>query len=178
MPICAKCNESFPNYVKIDGEKKNLCSRKYCLQCLPFKSGKRLPYEFKDPNRSTVWNNGQRRCPKCNEFKDSVDFYLRHDRTDQTHSYCRDCINTQSLERQRKLKMLAVEYKGGKCSICSYYRSSAALEFHHLNPNEKDFTLSHVRSYKFDDRIKTELDKCVLLCANCHREVHQGLVIL
>lgn len=64
-------------------------------------------------------------------------------------------------------------YKGGKCAICGYNRCLLALEFHHLDPLEKDFSISsRMTSWK---AIVKELDKCVLLCANCHREVHDGL---
>ena len=69
---------------------------------------------------------------------------------------------------------MAVEYKGGKCQLCGYSRCPEALEFHHLKNGEKDFGISdrgYTRSWK---TIREELDKCILLCANCHREVHSG----
>ena len=49
------------------------------------------------------------------------------------------------------------------------------ISFHHLDPNEKDFNPSNLKKYKFDDRIKNELDKCILVCANCHREIHHEI---
>lgn len=63
---------------------------------------------------------------------------------------------------------------GDKCAIYGYQRCLDAMEFHHINPNEKEFQLaqSNARSW---DRIAKELRKCVLLCSNCHREVHAGL---
>jgi hypothetical protein len=66
-----------------------------------------------------------------------------------------------------------VKYKGGKCEVCGYKAYHGAMDFHHLNPNEKDFKISS-KLKKFDD-IKTELDKCALLCACCHKEVHANL---
>lgn len=74
--------------------------------------------------------------------------------------------------RRQKLREEALAYKGGRCQICGYNRSSAALDFHHLNPLEKDFAISS-RMTSFE-AIRKELDKCVLLCSNCHREVHDG----
>ena len=65
-------------------------------------------------------------------------------------------------------KKKAVEYKGGKCFICGYDKCLTALEFHHINPKEKERYNSH---WTFE-RNKDELDQCVLLCANCHREEH------
>jgi 5-methylcytosine-specific restriction endonuclease McrA len=80
----------------------------------------------------------------------------------------------QTTRRQRSLKLQSIEYKGSKCSKCGYDRYIGALEFHHLDPNEKDFYLSHAKMTSFE-KVKSELDKCVLLCANCHREEHARL---
>ena len=72
---------------------------------------------------------------------------------------------------------MMVEYKGGSCIKCGYNKCIGALEFHHMDPSNKDFTLSHIKSGKFDDRVKNELDKCILVCANCHRGIHEKLQI-
>lgn len=69
---------------------------------------------------------------------------------------------------------MLIEYKGGKCSRCGYDKCMRALEFHHLNPQEKDFHLSKNLS-KSIKTLKNEVDKCVLLCSNCHAEEHQRL---
>ena len=84
-------------------------------------------------------------------------------------------INT--VNRQRKFKEQCVEYKGGACEKCGYSKCISALEFHHIDPSKKDFTLSKLKQNKFDDKIKNELDKCILVCANCHREIHEELSI-
>ena len=65
-----------------------------------------------------------------------------------------------------------IEYKGGSCTRCGYNKYQGALDFHHLDPKEKDFNPGHLKKYKFDDKIKKELDKCILVCSNCHREIH------
>jgi len=78
-------------------------------------------------------------------------------------------------KRRKKIRIMAVEYKGGKCETCDYNRCIEALEFHHKDPLEKDFNISskgHSRSWS---RVKVELDKCIILCANCHRELHVKL---
>ena len=78
-------------------------------------------------------------------------------------------------ERRRRLKEMSVEYKGGKCSECGYNKCINALEFHHLDANEKDFSIGnngHTRSW---ERIRIELDKCIIVCANCHREIHDEI---
>lgn len=64
-----------------------------------------------------------------------------------------------------------------KCAACGYNRCPAALEFHHINPEEKERTISLMRNYSAES-IKKEVDKCVLLCCLCHREYHSGLIEL
>jgi 5-methylcytosine-specific restriction endonuclease McrA len=81
-------------------------------------------------------------------------------------------------KRRKTIRKMAIEYKGGKCAICGYCQCIQALEFHHTNSSGKDFGISargYTRSWK---EVKKELDKCILLCANCHREVHEGLTQL
>jgi 5-methylcytosine-specific restriction endonuclease McrA len=87
---------------------------------------------------------------------------------------CKKCSSLHVQRRRDKLKILSVEYLGGKCSICGYNKCLAALEFHHLDPSQKDFGISHAGATRSFEKIKKELDKCVLLCANCHREVHSS----
>ena len=78
-------------------------------------------------------------------------------------------------KRRKKVREMAIKYKGSKCINCGYDRCYEALEFHHLNSSGKDFGLSDKGYTRSWAKIKEELDKCVLLCANCHREVHSGM---
>lgn len=75
--------------------------------------------------------------------------------------------------KRRELRRRAVAYKGGKCSICPYAGSPNAFDFHHPDPREKDFNISDRTAWT--PALVAELDKCVLLCCRCHREVHDGL---
>lgn len=77
-------------------------------------------------------------------------------------------------EQRRKLKLQAVEYKGGCCEKCGYKKTISALVFHHLNPEEKDFGIGNGNSRSWEV-VKPELDKCILLCSNCHAEVHDEI---
>ncbi len=72
---------------------------------------------------------------------------------------------------RKRAKKRLVEYKGGSCQICGYNRCINALEFHHLDRNKKDFTIAG-KSISFE-KIKSEVDKCILVCSNCHREIHE-----
>ena len=83
------------------------------------------------------------------------------------------CGSCRVARTRRKRKNDAVIYKGGSCYRCGYNKSNAALTFHHLDPKEKEFTISHKGKIRPWEELKKELDKCVLLCHNCHAEVHE-----
>ena len=80
----------------------------------------------------------------------------------------------QVMECRKRKRIKLVQLFGDKCSLCGYNRCSAALEFHHINPEEKDFELSMSNSKSLEKNIE-EAKKCILICANCHREIHNGL---
>jgi len=86
----------------------------------------------------------------------------------------RNFTNSQKVTNwRRRAKKKLVEYKGGKCIICDYNKCIKALEFHHINPKDKSFRINSntMLSHSNKDIIK-ELSKCILLCSNCHRELH------
>jgi len=81
-------------------------------------------------------------------------------------------------KRRKKIRLMAVAYKGSKCQMCGYDNCIEALEFHHTDSTKKDFGISskgYTRSWK---KVQEELDKCMMLCANCHREAHVKLAAL
>jgi len=91
---------------------------------------------------------------------------------------CKKCNVDAVVKRRKGLKQKAVDYKGGKCEICGYDKCITALQFHHLDPTQKDFGVSAkgiTRSWK---KLQPELDKCILVCSNCHSEIHAGLIEL
>ena len=103
--------------------------------------------------------------------------------------YTRPRGNSKLTEEERKnrrvksvvswrsrTKQKLVDYKGGKCIKCGYNKYIGNLSFHHLDPSKKDFTITG-KSFAFD-KIKLEVDKCELLCHNCHGEVHAGLLTI
>lgn len=74
--------------------------------------------------------------------------------------------------RQKRKRDLITLY-GGKCSLCGYNKSIKALEFHHIKPQDKKYALGTGNCHKLQDDL-TEAKKCLLVCANCHREIHDG----
>ncbi len=79
---------------------------------------------------------------------------------------------------RRKRKICLVEYKGGKCEICDYNKCYGSLSFHHINPDEKEFAISRKGFAESLERAKKEVDKCILVCMNCHGEIHAGVTII
>jgi hypothetical protein len=85
---------------------------------------------------------------------------------------CKKCRQEYVQLRRYRLKEKAIEYKGGKCEICGYDKCIGALEFHHKDPSQKDFGIGSDGCTRCWDKVKEELDKCICVCANCHREIH------
>ena len=99
-------------------------------------------------------------CELCGEI-DSLKF------DSDRYTKCKPCRNKRSRESKEK----AVAYMGGKCVRCGYDRCVAGLDFHHTNPLEKDAQWGQIRHRNWE-AIKYELDKCILVCKNCHAEIH------
>lgn len=115
--------------------------------------------------------NKEKLAKKQKEYMKDDDF--RKNKNEYNKIYRKkEYVKNKNVEINRIWKMnekrKAVDYMGGKCSICGYNKCLTALEFHHINPKEKEIYNSH---WKFE-RNKMELDKCILVCANCHREIH------
>lgn len=127
-----------------------------------------LKTKFKSRNEISIID-GKRQCTSCENYKELEEFYKNGKKY---HTYCKSCLTKITLTRQRKIKILAIDYKGGQCQRCGYNKYVGALDFHHLNPLIKDDNWNNFKNRKFDSRFKLELDKCELLCANCHREIH------
>lgn len=104
-------------------------------------------------------------CNRCNKE------YIYSRKSGGTTKFCASCVTSI---RRKKLKEKAILYKGGKCSICGYDKCNTALEFHHTDPSNKEIEISCNKNPSWD-KLKIELDKCVILCANCHRELHEEM---
>lgn len=113
-------------------------------------------------------------CSNCKEDKLETDYYPKSKKNRCT--YCKKCHSNYSKEILRKYKDQCKEYKGGKCQVCGYDKCKDALDFHHLDSSKKGYNIG--QSSKSFQSKKDELDKCIMLCANCHREFHAGLIDL
>lgn len=115
-------------------------------------------------------------CKKCHKDKPTTEFYCDSKSSDGLQHVCKLCDNKRRAERNAARKIEAINYKGGCCFRCNWNEYAGALEFHHRDPTKKDIDWKKIRKYKFSN-IKKELDKCDLLCANCHRVVHHEMYL-
>jgi hypothetical protein len=144
--------------VEIDGKKKNLNKRKYCLDCSPFGSHntKNLSKKLKDEYKCAC---GETRPEKFYGIKKSV---------------CSKCHKEYTLRIGQEKRKKAIDYLGGECKNCGYDKYYGAIDLHHLDPRKKDSDFNNLRGWSWE-RIKKEIKNCVPLCATCHREVHAGV---
>lgn len=106
----------------------------------------------------------------CNYWNCKKEFIPRAKNSKYCSSKCKNIVMVHN--RRKKLKVLSVQYKGSKCSICGYDKCIEALEFHHIDPTIKEFSISVDGNTRSFEEIKKELDKCMLVCSNCHKEIH------
>jgi hypothetical protein len=91
---------------------------------------------------------------------------------------CRQCRSEAVVRRRRRVKEILVKEHSGRCRLCGYDRCMAALQFHHLDPKQKSFSVSRRGITRTIAEVRAEARKCVLLCANCHAEVEAGFTRL
>lgn len=151
-----------------------LCSNCHREEHFRLDNKKQLEKEFNKFNVSSLTsfintgtNTGNSSCKKC-------DIVLTDENIASKKHYliCKSCNSARAMKREKDGKKRAVEYMGGCCSVCGYDRCIRALEFHHLEPDKKtkDFEKRFkVWSFK---RQKGELENCIIVCSNCHREIH------
>lgn len=159
MPECLRCNKEFSRRVIIDGKKYFLQRRVYCLECSPFKGHNTKQLEKMNDDK-------QCKCQICDRE------YLLKRKTGHNKSVCNSC---RTALRRYKIKKELVEYKGCKCEKCGYNKNIKNLEFHHLNPDDKEFNISTEGGIRSIEEFKKEVDKCILVCTICHRDIHDEI---
>ncbi len=134
-----------------------------------------------------------KKCCKCNELKPITEFSKNRSTKDGLQRECKSCRKSVQREhyqlnkeksfirakrQKEKYKKAWDEYKETlECTVCGE-NHAPCLDFHHLDPSEKDFNISQKVKDMSLERIKLEIEKCVVLCANCHRKVHSGFISL
>lgn len=90
---------------------------------------------------------------------------------------CRKCQTMHVGNQRRRNKKRLIDFHGGCCIICGYNKCARALEFHHIDPSEKTFTIASKGRNNFE-HMKEESKKCALVCSNCHQEIEDGITVL
>lgn len=158
---CKKCGSNFSRQLRIGERRYNLQNRKYCLVCSPFKEHNTKKLEFIPDGKDLV----DKKCVSCEKNITK--------KSERKGKLCWVCANKKVREEKvNKIKGIV----GNSCWFCGYSKCWKAIEFHHVNPEDKLFSLS-AREMQFAwEKIETEFKKCVLACACCHREIHYGLI--
>jgi transposase len=149
---------------------RDISTVRYWLRCYGLKatggSRRRETREAKQRGERHI----ERNCP-------------RHGRTrfvlENRGSYrCMRCRRVDVSAWRRRAKQRLVREAGGKCQLCGYDRYLGALQFHHLDPSLKSFSLSRRGCTRAFSELQAEASKCALLCANCHAEVENGVATI
>lgn len=116
-----------------------------------------------------------KQCKRCLREKDDELFYPQQQKErgkvyKYRDSYCIECRGQYSTERRRELKAKCIAYKGGQCVGCGVVDDPAIYDFHHPDPAQKE--ISFGSTHRSFESLVLELDKCILLCSNCHRKTH------
>jgi 5-methylcytosine-specific restriction endonuclease McrA len=116
-------------------------------------------------------------CSKCNTEKPGTEFYMRgFVGKKTTDSICKDCYKGKALSRKRTNKASCVKMKGGCCQACGFDKYDGALEFHHIDPSTKEDKIGRMTKSTHSPELLAELAKCVLVCSNCHKMIHAGII--
>ncbi len=118
-----------------------------------------------------------KKCPQCKKTKPRTEFYKANKEGRRiSGSWCKICMTKQVINRQRAYKKFYIKQKGGCCQVCSFDKYDGALEFHHIDPSKKDASMSSMTRKPDSPEVQAELKKCILLCSNCHKMIHAGLI--
>lgn len=107
-------------------------------------------------------------CYECKNYKSNDNFSPCNLKN---NGKCRTCSSEHDIQRARELKQKAISYLGGKCTRCGFIGHFGSYDFHHSDPNDKEFNWNVARKKSWNNLLP-ELNKCVLLCRNCHTFIH------
>lgn len=165
---CGNCRE-FKDISEYNKTRNHFCSKcKICrsLYALEYRQRPESKKKFSEYAKQYISD------PKNRERKNAyLRKYTRGEKPKNTKNVWRR--NWSAIQKQK-----AVDYKGGCCQICGYSKCLAAMDFHHRNPLEKDgYGTGALKAHWTFEKNKKELDKCILVCVRCHREIHAGVTI-
>lgn len=133
-------------------------------------------------------------CKKCGLLKDVSNFSITKNRKRGYHTWCKDCLkeydhnrhikNAILIRKQKKDRRVFLQewFKEKKATLKCFFCTEdfiECLEFHHTDPKEKEYNVSNMVKNGFSiKKIESEIAKCIVVCANCHRKIHAGKIII
>jgi hypothetical protein len=139
---------------------------------------KRVPAPVPLVNQKGRPPAANRRCPvelrECTQHG-QTEFAYYSAGGDRRRWRCKRCVGEAVTRRKQRVKRELVEWAGGCCTVCGYDRCIINLGFHHVDPSQKSFALD-MGTTKSIAAYLEEIEKCVLVCANCHGEIEMGLI--
>lgn len=174
---------------------KDTYNPKFCSSSCAAKYNNKICPKRKPEGKCSICNKPLskliKNCPDCRGLPEQVslapintenqkclgcDIVLSHENSyrakNRYNSYCKLCIKKHDKGKRSSFKRDCIKYKGGKCEKCGYSKNLAALQFHHLDPSKKEFGITKSSKEKLTNEVILELDKCILVCSNCHFEIH------
>ena len=137
----------------------------------------------------------KKKCSTCKTVKDISEFNKNKSKNDGYNTICRECskikskeyytknkdkhlkdVNIRRQSHNDKMREIINESKSDGCQLCPE-TEFVCLDFHHVDPTEKEYAVSRLVSYS-EQKLRREISKCVVLCSNCHRKLHAGLIEL
>ncbi len=115
-------------------------------------------------------------CSTCKKEKSITEFYSNGYQSNGNKKYKGKCKKCQEdFDREnflQKVESILIDLGTSyRCEMCGYDKNTAALCFHHIEPHEKEFSLNSCKTYSIE-KLRKEIEKCVVLCHNCHMEEH------
>ena len=113
----------------------------------------------------------------CDLIREYQRNWLRDKLKNNPEYKARHYANRQNRAKQNKENLTNLK-ESISCSACGEYHPSCCMDYHHLNPNAKEKGVSQMIQANSWQKIEEEISKCVLVCSNCHRKIHEGIITL
>lgn len=171
-PVIKECEECGNEY-EASRDKGAHLRRKFCSQRCTGKANPPDPNKRKDYQHRKILN----RVMLCRVCKKQIPFKEDSMRRFYCSKECRqNAVNIrQAVQNREDIKWFDYFKRQIGCAFCNYNRHGGALEFHHINPKTKERVITGRHWICNSSLIKKEMKKCILICANCHREMHDLL---
>jgi len=154
MPICKHCNKSFPNYVEIDNEKHCIASRRFCLECSPFRGNNTRSYILDIPEDKAF-------CSRCQYVKSNREFYKI--KNGNPLSYCINCQReVKNIKFEEKVELI-IDMFNGVCFDCGMSYPTPVYCFY---DNGRVYKIGKLYNMSLD-KAKDILKDCQMICKNC-----------